>query len=107
MTHTTQTTAAAPTATEMEGRFESARNYAGTAMMVACNRRDALREQMATLQQELALAERMVDEAGEAYSILSRIGDEEVERAYFEDEEDDYEDYAAAAREEMRDARGY
>jgi hypothetical protein len=97
-------TAATPTATEMENHFESARNAAGTAHLVAFRRRDALRAQMAVLQEQLALAERMVEEAGEAYSILSRIGDEEAERLYFEDTE---EDYAAAAVEAMKDARGY
>jgi len=97
-------TAATPTATEMENRFESARNAASSAMITAWNRRDALRKQMAALQEQLALAERMVDEAGDAYGILSRIGDEEAERAYFEDTE---EDYAAAAVEAMKEARGY
>lgn len=100
----TQNQTATPTATEMENRFESARNAAGTAMTVAFNRREALREQMAVLQEELALAERMVEEAGEAFSILSRISDEEVVRAYFEDTE---EDYAAEAAEAIKDARGY
>ena len=103
MTQNQTAATATPTATEMENRFENARNAASSAMIIACNRRDALREQMVALQEQLALAERMVDEAGEAYTILSRISDEEVERACFEDDDADADAYFKAQGEDYRD----